>query len=83
MLTEVDIAGLFRVLQLGDAVMERFVHRERDPVKVTGCHFPDGKDDSLAVFHDRQEEEFGNYLSLSPGLTELVLAISSLSKKEK
>ena len=54
-------------LQLGDAVNERFVHRERDPVKVAGCQFPDGNDDSLAVFHDRQEEEFGNYSSLSPG----------------
>ena len=54
-------------LQLGDAVNERFVHRERDPVKVTGCRFPDDFDDSLVVIHDHQEEEFGNYSSLSPG----------------
>ena len=54
-------------LQLGDAVNERFAHRERDPVEVAGCHFPDDIDDRLAVFHDRQEEEFGNYSSLSPG----------------
>ena len=65
------------------AVNKRFVHRERGPVKVAGCHFPGDKDDRLTVFHDCQEEEFGNYSRLSPGLTELVLAISSLSKTEK
>ena len=39
------------------AVNKRFVHRERGPVKVAGCHFPGDNDDSLAVFHDRQEEK--------------------------
>jgi len=49
-------------------VNKRFVHRDRIPVKVAGCHFPGDKDDSLAVFHDRQEEEFGNCSSLPPRL---------------
>ena len=54
-------------LQLGDAVNERFVHRERDPVEVAGCSFPDGFDDSLVVIHDHQEEEFGYLRSLPLG----------------
>ena len=53
--------------QLGDAVNERFVHRERDPVKVAGCLFPDGIDDRLVESHGHQKKKFGNYLSLSPG----------------
>ena len=65
MLTEVDIAGLFRVLQLGDAVNERFAHRERDPVKVAGCRFPDDIDDRLVVFHGHQKEDFGYYIDAS------------------
>ena len=60
MLTEVDIAGLFRVLQLGDAVNKRFVHRERDPVKVAGCRFPDGIDNRLVVSYGHQKKKFGN-----------------------
>ena len=65
MLTEVDIAGLFRVLQLGDAVNKRFVHRERGPAEPEGRDLPDGLGDSLVVFHDHQEEEFGYHINVS------------------
>ena len=59
--------GLFRVLQLGVPVNELLPTGGRDSVKVAGCHFPDGFDDSLVVFHDHQEEEFGYLRSLPPG----------------
>ena len=48
-------------LQLGDAVNECFVHRERGPVKVAGCHFPDDIDDRLVESHGNQKKKFGNY----------------------
>ena len=51
-------------LQLGDAVNERFAHRERDPVKVAGCHFPDDIDDWLVVIHDHQKKKVGHLISL-------------------
>ena len=59
--------GLFRVLQLGVPVNKLLPTGGRDSVKVAGCHFPDGFDDSLVVFHDHQEEEFGYLRSLPPG----------------
>ena len=36
-------------------------------VKVAGCGFPDGFDDSLVVFYDHQEEEFSYPRGLPPG----------------